>query len=1163
MQNFKAIYILFLFLFCLAYSHSEENTSNDSWAISYIESKLSSYNRTVKLEGVSGILNSKVNIAKITISDDKGIWLTAQNLTLVWDRGKLFSDTLKINKLSIKSINILRKSTNNNSLLSRIISLNNINLKSLPINIIINKLKINNIYYAKNVYGIEEHLSADGFFKFENYNLNSVLQIKGIDKQDKAFLNIHYNNKIDKLNLDFHISEKKGGLVATLLNIKNNPPIHLNIEGEGKLSNLQLRLKSNIGNMQALHGFFTINKADIIASSKDPIYDTGRNISFRLEGPVRELMPQTYKNLFSKYSSISANATILPNHTIRIDDCTMKGSALRAHGSAVILPDGFLRSLFVKANLVNYSLPKEPTLGRLEILYGDNDTNQWHADLQLNNSKRSLVTNMHLSGIAENLDTPSERHVTLNLNGFVKQSTNLIKIDSNAELMASAPILLKKLNITSNRNNVTISGMLEDKIFSGFTTLKINDLHEIGNLFKKNWSGKLNIAGQTKLSTTVISQTLNGNISNLKIGHENKLTKWLHSATKLNGNISYNISNAKKITFDNFAINNKDIILKANGHISYVDADMMMNIEKLNLNLLSEHLKGIAKGILTSKGHNGVIIAGANLSAPKILINNETFIDTNIHSAIIATDLNKFKPKFNGFLNLNSQVNSQKSNLKLVIDNRYNYKFKALNVPSSILQPFSKIKLPLIKFNAEGKLNNNILNVNINSKQNNIILNSSATYNIKTKLLKGNASGKINSELLNIWLTPKQMQTSGFINFNITSSDAVNLHGFNGNISVTNGKFYDLKHNIKLKNINILGKLNNNIIQFTKGSAQADGGGNVLLKGNINFKELKNPIANISLDLENIHYSQNLGLSAIYSGNLALKGPILNHPTLSGNILLTKAIILISRNLNAATPLEVQHKNTAKSILTTLERAHMQTIKKEPNKINNLAIDIGIKSPKHLFVKGMGLDVEMQGGAHITGDSGALNSIGNFKMVKGHLNLLSHYFDFDKGSINLNGDLKPFLSFAAHTNSDNLIITVKLEGNMDNIKISFSSSTGLPQDEILAQLLFHRSVKQLSAFQLAKIITTLSNLSGHNNFFNSIQAASTLENIDIDNDEEGNIGISAGRYITRNIYTSFGATQKGTTKATINWDLPHNFKATGQYHSDNQNNIGLYYNHDY
>ena len=88
-------------------------------------------------------------------------------------------------------------------------------------------------------------------------------------------------------------------------------------------------------------------------------------------------------------------------------------------------------------------------------------------------------------------------------------------------------------------------------------------------------------------------------------------------------------------------------------------------------------------------------------------------------------------------------------------------------------------------------------------------------------------------------------------------------------------------------------------------------------------------------------------------------------------------------------------------------------------------------------------------------------------------------------------------------------------------------------------------------------------MSGHNNFFNSIQAASTLENIDIDNDEEGNIGISAGRYITRNIYTSFGATQKGTTKATINWDLPHNFKATGQYHSDNQNNIGLYYNHDY
>lgn len=1163
MKKLKTIYILFLFLSCFALSYGAENTSNDSWAIGYVESKLSTYNRTVKLEGVSGILNSKVNIAKITISDDKGIWLIAQNLTLVWDRSKLFSGTLKINKLNINSINILRKSNNNNSLFSRIYALNNINIKSLPINIVVNKLNINNIYYSKNVYGIKKHLKASGFFIFKNYNLNSVIQIKGIDKKDKAFLNLSYNHKIDKLNLDFHVSENKGGLLAALLHVKNNPSIRLNIEGEGALSNLHLRLKSNIGNMQGLQGFFTINKADIIASSDDPIYDTGRNISFRLEGPVRELVPQAYKTLFSKYSSISANATILPDQTVRIDDFTIKGSALRAHGSAVILPDGFLRSLFVKANLISYSLPKEPTLGNLEIVYGENNSNHWHANLQLNNYKRNVITNMHLFGIAENLDKSSERHVTLNLTGSVKQNTNLIKVDSSAELRASSPILLKTLNITSAKNNVAISGVVEDNIFTGFTDLKINDLREIGNLFKKNWSGKINITGATKLSATTISQTLNGNISNLNLGAANNLTKWLHNNTKLSGNIAYNLSSAKKINFDNFILNNKDIALKANGYMGYIDADMTMNLERLNLNLLNEHLNGIVKGVLTSKGHNGVIITGTNLSAKKILINNKPFIDTNIHSAIIATNFNKFKPKFSGFLNLDSQLNSQKSNLRLVIDDKYNYKFKALNVPSYILQPFSKFKIPFIKFNAKGNLKNNILSIDINSKQNNIILTSSGIYNIKTKLLKGKAKGKIDSSLLNQWLTTKQMQASGFINFNIASSGTLNLPNFTGNIAIENGKFYDLKHNIKLKNINILSKLHNNTIQFTKASAQAQGGGSILLKGNINFKKFKDPIANLSFGLDNIHYSQNLGFSTIYSGDLTLKGTILNCPTLSGNIFLNKAIILISRNLNAASPLEVQHKNTTQTILTTLERAHMQTIKKEHKKINNLILDINIKAPRNLFVKGMGLDVEMQGAAHIKGESSNLNSIGNFKMVTGHLNLLSHYFDFDKGNITLNGDLKPFLSFAAHTNSDNLIITVKLEGHMDDIKISFSSNTGLPQDEILAQLLFHRSVKQLSAFQLAKIITTLSNLSGGNNFFNSIQTASNLENIDIDSDEEGNIGISAGRYITKNIYTSFGATQKGTTKATINWDLPHNFKATGQYHSDNQNNIGLYYNHDY
>lgn len=1147
------LYIIVLSLVYFGLIHAQEASTPNSWTVSYIENKLSTPDRKVKLEGVSGLLNSAITIEKITISDKKGTWLVGQKLNLVWDRTKLFTGTLAIDSLNIKSINILRKAHHDNSALSQLLSVTNINLKNLPVNILINQLNIDHIYYAKEVYGVEEHLKANGFFIFNNYKLDSILHIDGIDKKNRAYLNIHYNN--NKLKLNFDIAEQNDGLLSAILQLKEHQPIHLAIKGGGPLNNLHLNLISNIGNMRALYGYFDINKANLLSNPADRSLNEAENINFRLEGPVRYIVPQAYKSLFSNYSSLSVNAIIMPDHTVEINDCTIEGSALQAHSVATILPDGFLRKLFVKAR---FRTATEPIFGKLDIKYGYGNNNDWNADLKLHNKQKKLNANIKLFGQAENLNNPNTRHVSMNIDGLVKQSTGPIGITAKLDFKSLTTILIKQLNINSLRNNISISGSAEDKIFNGFTSLNIKDLHELGNIFNKNYYGQIQLSGPTKISPNSIEQALTGTIKELQLDNKySYITNLFQSPTNIKGKISYNTNQTKLLNFDNFTLINQHLDIKAQGPIGYNTANLTININKLNLNKINPHIKTIVKGIIVSKGHNNIIISAADLTAPNLIINEQNFAHPNIKASII-TNTNNIAD-YTGFIDLNTAQN----NLRLEIGDKYNLKFNAQNIPLSLLQPFTKIKLPKVNLTINGATKNNLLNFNIKTAQPNLLLNAIGTYNLHTKYLKANSSGKISSIFFNNWLATKQMEASGLINFNLSANGPVNLPNICGNLYVNNGKFYDLKHDIKLINANIFGKINNNIIEFNQSTARAPNGGTIAAQGIINFQDFKQPNTNIKFNLNNISYNRGIGFNALYSGQLNLKGPLLNNPKLSGIITLTQAQILLSRNLNSATPLEVHHVNTTKPILNTLKRAHMQTIQTAPKKINNILFDVKITAPNKLYVKGNGLDVEMQGNVHVTGPSNNLHSLGSFKMINGHLNLLSHYFDFNRGEITLNGDLKPFLSFEAHTTTDNLTVNVKLEGNIDNIKITFSSNNGLPQDEILAQLLFHRSVKQLSAFQLAKIITTLSNLSGRNNFFNSIQSVSSLENIDIDTDIDGNIGISAGRYITKNLYTSFGATQKGTTKASINWSLPHNFKVTGEYHSNNQNNIGVFYNHDY
>lgn len=217
------------------------------------------------------------------------------------------------------------------------------------------------------------------------------------------------------------------------------------------------------------------------------------------------------------------------------------------------------------------------------------------------------------------------------------------------------------------------------------------------------------------------------------------------------------------------------------------------------------------------------------------------------------------------------------------------------------------------------------------------------------------------------------------------------------------------------------------------------------------------------------------------------------------------------------------------------------------------------------FVRGRGLDTELGGRINIVGPLNDVHPVGEFRMIRGRFDILSQRLSFDQGQASFSGNLNPTVYFVANKNSGDIRFTVTVSGTIDNLEINFSSQPNLPQDEILARLIFNRSLNELSPFQIAQLAAAAADLAGASNtsLLNTLRAKIGLDDLDVIIDEKGNTGLRIGRYIHNNIYLGFEAGSNGKTKGTINLDISRHLKAKGAIGNEKDSSIGLFYERDY
>ena len=231
-----------------------------------------------------------------------------------------------------------------------------------------------------------------------------------------------------------------------------------------------------------------------------------------------------------------------------------------------------------------------------------------------------------------------------------------------------------------------------------------------------------------------------------------------------------------------------------------------------------------------------------------------------------------------------------------------------------------------------------------------------------------------------------------------------------------------------------------------------------------------------------------------------------------------------------------------------------------------IGLDLTIRAPGRVFVRGRGVDAELGGTLRIGGTTAQVIPAGRLDLIRGRLSILGTRLDLTEGAATLEGNFDPFIRLLASTRSGATQIGIALTGPISAPDIALSSSPALPEDEILAQLLFGRSVSALSPLQLLQLADAATGLAGgtsEGGILSNLREGLGLDDLDLQTDAEGNAALRAGRYLSQNVYTDVTLGGDGGADVSLNIDLTPDITARGRFSSDGDTSIGLFFERDY
>lgn len=424
-------------------------------------------------------------------------------------------------------------------------------------------------------------------------------------------------------------------------------------------------------------------------------------------------------------------------------------------------------------------------------------------------------------------------------------------------------------------------------------------------------------------------------------------------------------------------------------------------------------------------------------------------------------------------------------------------------------------------------------------------------------------NGQVDAAIANPVIQPFTVQGPLRIDARIDGPPA--LSSVRGQAVLTGGRFVSAVNNIAFLNIQAQVDLMGAWARI-EASGEAQTGGRVTVSGGLAL-DGRNDL-DLSINASDLRIVRPRLFETVISGDIRLAGALATGPRVSGTVFVSEAEIRIPNSplgRRGHVPEGLRHVGESAASRQTRLNAGLNGANGATGARVPVSLDLEMQAPGRVFVRGRGLDAELGGTLRLGGTTADIIPSGSFSLIRGRVDLLGNRFTLTDGTATMYGDFMPYIRLVATTDSGGVMTSIVLEGEALEPEIRFTSVPELPQDEVLARLIFRRSLASLSPFQAAQLAMSVATLTGHaeGTFLTRARQSLGLDDLDVITDAEGETALRAGRYLTENVYTDITVDSAGRGEVSINLDLTPSVTLRGRTDTEGRTGVGVFFERDY
>nr|WP_321507512.1 translocation/assembly module TamB domain-containing protein [uncultured Celeribacter sp.] len=408
--------------------------------------------------------------------------------------------------------------------------------------------------------------------------------------------------------------------------------------------------------------------------------------------------------------------------------------------------------------------------------------------------------------------------------------------------------------------------------------------------------------------------------------------------------------------------------------------------------------------------------------------------------------------------------------------------------------------------------------------------------------------------------------TQGTASYDLSLNGPLALSSVSGTVQIASGS------RVIVSAANMALTVDRGIVTLGNEAAQldfalgADAGGGLTASGRVGLTG--NIPADLNIALNNLAVVDPTLYQTSVNGNVAVNGGLTGGANITGALTLGETNVSVSPSaLGSGGDIpEITHINTPAKVTRTRNRAGLIVKDSGNGSGTSMAygLDLSVDAPGKIYIRGRGLDTELGGSLRVRGTTQNVIPVGQFSLIRGRLSILGKRIVMTEGTLTLQGELDPVMRLVAETSNDELTVQIITEGRVSEPELTLSSSPQLPQEEILAQLLFGRGLSEVSALQAAQMAAAVATLTGKNDgLAASIRNSFGLDDIDLQTSETGTSSLKVGKYLSEKIYTDVTINNEGQSVINLNLDATPSVTVKGSASSDGETGLGVFFERDY